>query len=237
MPRVIWVLGDVHACARPFERLVRAIRFDPARDVLWSAGDLVNTGPHPAETLRLWRDLEGRAVLGNHDVYALRAFAGTVPRHPDRLDPLFAAPDAPELLARLRAQPLLVRLAPDVLLVHAGLHPRWSDPEAILGAAGAHDDAWLAREETTFATRVRCCREDGTRTKHVGPPSGCPPPFRAWDAFYRGPDRVVHGHWAWRGFHRSGLVLGLDSGCVYGGKLTAWCLEEDRVVQTDGGQA
>ena len=29
---------------------------------------------------------------------------------------------------------------------------------------------------------------------------------------------------------RRGRVLGLDSGCVYGGGLTAWCPAEDRVV-------
>jgi hypothetical protein len=28
--------------------------------------------------------------------------------------------------------------------------------------------------------------------------------------------------------------VGLDSGCVYGGKLSAWIAEEDRVVQVDG---
>ena len=235
MRGVIWVVGDVHGCVRAFERVVREIRLDPGRDALWSAGDLVNTGPHSLETLRLWRDLGGRAVLGNHDIYALRAFAGAVPRHDDRLDGLFAAPDAGELLAHLRAQPLFVRLGPEVVLVHAGLHPRWDDPEKLLTTTGPHDDAWLAREETTFATRVRCCTEDGTRTKHVGPPAECPPPFRAWDAFYRGNDLVVHGHWAWRGYHRSGRVLGLDSGCVYGGELTAWCVEEDRVVRTEGG--
>ena len=42
---------------------------------------------------------------------------------------------------------------------------------------------------------------------------------------------IVHGHWARRGYYRGPRTLGLDSGCVYGGPLTAWCVEEDRIVQ------
>jgi bis(5'-nucleosyl)-tetraphosphatase (symmetrical) len=42
---------------------------------------------------------------------------------------------------------------------------------------------------------------------------------------------VVFGHWAKMGFvHRPGFI-GLDSGCVYGKKLTAWCPEEDRFYE------
>ena len=41
----------------------------------------------------------------------------------------------------------------------------------------------------------------------------------------------MHGHWASRGLYRSGRVIGLDSGCVYGGGLTAWCADEDRIVR------
>ncbi|MEM6457255.1 MAG: hypothetical protein AAF772_19355, partial [Acidobacteriota bacterium] len=53
----------------------------------------------------------------------------------------------------------------------------------------------------------------------------------------RGRATLVYGHWAMRGHHRRpardgrGAVLGLDSGCVYGGGLTGWCVEEDRIVR------
>ena len=59
----------------------------------------------------------------------------------------------------------------------------------------------------------------------------CPGGYRPWDAFYEGDPLVVHGHWAQRGLHRGGAVLGLDSACAWGGPLTAWCAEEDRLVQ------
>jgi bis(5'-nucleosyl)-tetraphosphatase (symmetrical) len=236
MSRVIWIIGDIHGCVRSFEALLREIRFDPARDTLWCAGDLVNTGPSSPETLRLWRDVGGRAVLGNHDAYALLARSGSAPRRPDRLDALFAAPDADALLARLRAMPVFVQLpgaagAPATWLVHGGLDPRWRNPSAILGGDGPHDDAWLGGPEVRFATRVRCCSSTGDLARHAGPPETCPSGFRPWDDFYAGDAFVVHGHWAMRRYYRRDRVMGLDSGCVYGGELTAWCVDEDRIAQ------
>lgn len=52
-----------------------------------------------------------------------------------------------------------------------------------------------------------------------------------WHAFYRGRKPVCYGHWAVQGHHRTENTIGLDSGCVYGGKLSGWILEEDRLVQ------
>jgi bis(5'-nucleosyl)-tetraphosphatase (symmetrical) len=232
-----WVVGDIHGCAGKLEALLRAIRFDPDRDELWSIGDLVNKGPDSLATLRLWVDLGARGVLGNHDLYALRVHAGCRKRRRDTLDDLLEAPDVEELLAIVRVLPLLARLPgparEDTWLVHAGLHPGWSDLDAVAGEVNRppHDDAWLLSPATAFATKARCCTPSGEIDDDVGPPADCAPPYRPWDAYYGGSARILHGHWATRGHHRSGRVIGLDSGCVYGGKLTAWCQEEDRVVQ------
>ncbi|MFY0534816.1 metallophosphoesterase [Nannocystis pusilla] len=106
-----WFIGDLQGCAREFEDLLRKIRFDPQADELWCLGDLVNRGPDSLAALRLWRDVGGRGVVGNHDVYALLIAAGRWPRKHDTLGPLLAAPEGPELLARLRAMPALQFLA------------------------------------------------------------------------------------------------------------------------------
>lgn len=232
-----WIVGDIQGCARELELLLAQIHFDPSVDELWAAGDLINRGPDSLAAVRLWRDVGGRGVIGNHEVYALCARSGAWPRKRDTLDALFAADDADDLLARLRALPALVHLpavglGPEAWLVHAGLHPQWHDLHSVAKAldASPHDDAWLTSDEISFATRVRVCTRDGTRGKFEGAPTGCPPPFFPWDTFYAGTARVVHGHWAWRGHYRAGEVMGLDSGCVYGGALTAWCQDEDRVV-------
>lgn len=238
---MLWIVGDVHGCAKPLERLLRAIRFDPGRDSLWGVGDLVNTGPEPLETLRLFAAAGGRSVLGNHDAYAVRVARGWIDRRPDRLGPLLANPDGEAWIDWLASLPLVRRFperggGPETVLVHAGLHPAWDDPVSVIEEVDARsrDEEWFRLPVVTFATRVRCCTADGDRSRATGPPTECPPPFRPWDDWWTGPERVVHGHWAGRGHYRSALVLGLDSGCVYGGPLTAWCLEEDRIVQVPG---
>ncbi len=243
---VRWVVGDLQGCARELDMLLQQIRFDPARDELWAVGDLINRGPDSLATLRLWRDVGGRGVIGNHEIYALGVHAGRWPRKSDTLEELFASAEVDELLGLLRSLPALEFLAGDdagvrdVWLVHAGLHPQWHDLHALAAELEArpHDDAWLDSDEVSFATRVRCCTVLGERTRFDGHPRDCPPPHRPWDEFYDErvagidrPARVLHGHWAWRGHYRNTHVIGLDSGCVYGGPLTAWCMEEDRVVQ------
>jgi bis(5'-nucleosyl)-tetraphosphatase (symmetrical) len=235
---VRWIVGDVQGCARELEDLLAAVDFDRGRDELWSVGDLINRGPDSLATVRLWRELGGRGVIGNHEVYALCVRSGRWPRKPDTLDELFAAPDADELLASLRALPAMVRLAGpeggrDVWVVHGGVDPRWHDLAAVAARVEAreHDDDWLESDEVSFVTRVRCCTVDGERSRFDRRPEDCPPPARPWDELYAGDALIVHGHWAWRGFYRGARTIGLDSGCVYGGSLTAYCVEDDRVVQ------
>ncbi len=234
-----WVVGDIQGCAREFDKLLENVRFDPSRDEVWCLGDIVNRGPDSLAALRLWRDVGGRSLLGNHDVHALLVRSRRRPlRRGDTLDSLFRSAEADELLSRLREEPLLVHLpggdhVQAVWLVHAGLDPRWSDLDDVAGRINAepHDDAWLEGPDVAFATHVRCCTADGRRCDHSGRPADCPPPFAPWDDFYGGRTLVIHGHWARRGYYRGARTMGLDSGCVYGGKLTAWCQEEDRIVQ------
>lgn len=240
---VRWLVGDVQGCARELEDLLRAIRFDPARDELWCLGDLVNRGPDSLATVRLWQSVGGRGVVGNHEVYALCVRSGRWPRKRDTLEALYHAPDADALLAALRALPALAWLpgepgVPDVWAVHAGVSPRWTDLHATMARldAGPHDDDWLESDDVSFATRVRCCTPQGERHRWDREPQGCPEGYHPWDALYRGNAMVVHGHWAWRGHYRSARTMGLDSGCVYGGPLTAWCQQEDRVVQVPSRQ-
>jgi len=58
----------------------------------------------------------------------------------------------------------------------------------------------------------QCTREELTELRTV---DGQP-----WFDFWRGPETVIFGHWAQRGRVDLALCKGLDTGCVYGGRLT-----------------
>jgi bis(5'-nucleosyl)-tetraphosphatase (symmetrical) len=127
-----YAIGDVHGCFETLRRLLRKVDWDPGRDRLWFVGDLVNRGPDSLGVLR-WAAAQGDrivAVLGNHDLHLLaRAEGISAPRKRDSLEEILAAPDRDDLLAWLRNRPLIHREG-EILLVHAGLFPEWTPPEA-----------------------------------------------------------------------------------------------------------
>jgi bis(5'-nucleosyl)-tetraphosphatase (symmetrical) len=228
-------VGDIQGCREELERLLEAIRFDPEHDELHPTGDAVNRGPDSAGTLRLLRRVGAGGVLGNHDVHTLRVAAGLIAaRAGDTIDDLLRARDRDALLAWLRARPF-VRTWDDVVLVHAGLDPTWDDPVATLAGI----DPLSGDPRARFATLVRHCDPAGGRPQRDWPPP--PPPFVPWYEAYRArhPDApvLVWGHWARRGLVALPGVRGLDTGCVWGGKLTAWIAEDDRFVQVDAARA
>ena len=98
---------------------------------------------------------------------------------------------------------------------------------------GTHPDLWredLDGEDrlrfiTNALTRLRVCDAAGRLLlKHKGPPhkmpAGVMPWFRAPGRRWAGA-RIVCGHWSALGYLDEGGVLALDTGCVWGGALTA----------------
>jgi bis(5'-nucleosyl)-tetraphosphatase (symmetrical) len=82
---------------------------------------------------------------------------------------------------------------------------------------------------------MRTCRSDGRLCRdYSGPPEGAPPGCAPWFELPRRRSRdvtVVCGHWAALGYRREPGLLALDSGCVWGGVLTAVRLEDGAVFQ------
>ena len=130
----IYAIGDIQGCLTPLKRVLDKVRFDPAIDRLWIAGDLVNRGPDSLETLRFIYSIRDAvvAILGNHDLHLLALAAGCRQANKyDTLQTILDAPDKAVLLDWLRHQPLLHcddRVG--YTIVHAGIPPQWSITQA-----------------------------------------------------------------------------------------------------------
>lgn len=256
----VYAIGDVQGCFRELQLLLTKLRFDPARDRLWFAGDLVNRGLQSLETLRFVRNLGAAAitVLGNHDLHLLAAAARAGKLKPkDTLRPILDAPDREELLDWLRRRPVLHHDAEmGYTLIHAGLPPQWELDQA---RACAHEVESVLRgpdhaeffeqmygDEPTFwtdeltgwerlrfitncLTRLRYCDAEGrVALAHKGAPGSQPVGLYPWFELPHRRSRelkILFGHWSTLGERSSPGVYPLDTGCLWGGQLTALRLD------------
>lgn len=67
-----YAVGDIHGCFTELRKALAAIKFDPARDRLFSVGDLVDRGPESDKVLEWLEYPWFHAVRGNHDDYCCR---------------------------------------------------------------------------------------------------------------------------------------------------------------------
>jgi len=254
-----YAIGDVQGCFDELRALLDKIGL-AASDRLWFVGDLVNRGPKSLDVLRFVRSLGERAivVLGNHDLHLVAQHEGLErAKRDDTLDGVLHASDRRELVDWLRARPLM-HAAGDYVMVHAGLVPQWTIEQALALARevqaalaapdyreflghmyGGRPDRWRddlrgfdrLRVIVNAMTRLRFCRADGKMqfgAKGKEPPRG----YRPWFEFRSGEQRtLLFGHWSALGLKLTARLAGLDSGCVWGGKLSALRLEDRTLYQ------
>lgn len=181
----------------------------------------------------------------------------------DTLQPILDAPDCAELLDWLRQQPLCHveddycmvhagllpqwsikkarKLAREVEAALQGEQYR----EFIANMWGSQPDRWSddlegwprLRAVVNAMTRMRFCSADGVMDFKVkGELARAPAGYMPW---FEVPGRksaksvLVTGHWSALGFRLSDNMLALDSGCLWGGHLTAVRLDDRQVFQVD----
>lgn len=195
-------------------------------DRLVFVGDLVARGPDSLGVLDVARTTGAIVVRGNHEQRLLdwrRARAAWMHGEAAAKPPIgrmhrdLARSLRPVDWSLLETSPLFVDLPEHgARVVHAGLVP---------GVAfEAQSPETLMRIRTVRVPRVpRVPRAKRARaraeTTHV-----------LWGAAYEGPPQVIFGHNAAPGLQLHPWATGLDTGCVYGGRLTAMVLAEGQRV-------
>ncbi len=252
-----YIIGDIQGCYDELQRLLERINFDPAQDMIWIAGDIINRGPKSLESLRLIKELgeSANSVLGNHDLHVI---ASALSPKKDKslkedIQRLFDAPDCDELLHWLRTRPLLHHDPENkFVLTHAGIYPLWSlekaitlakEVETILQADDCHEflldmygnqpsiwsDSLKGNDRYRFIinafTRMRYCDQEAHLLfDYKGHPNDMPKGQTPWFELPQNisnDTQVIFGHWSALGFQDHTNIIGLDTGCLWGGGLTA----------------
>ena len=257
VPPMTWAIGDIQGCYGAFKKLLKKIEFDPEKDKLWIAGDLVNRGEASLETLEYIYSIKESVeiVLGNHDLSLIAAYYG-IKKSNVTIDPILTSPRAKELIDWLRKQQFLhVDYKLGYCMAHAGISPEFDLGMAIRYANRIEEKlqndesaaAWLKkmfksginrfnrdsskididRYIVSAFTRMRFCYMDHRLDfDQKGPPTDAlrAKGLKPWFECENRKDidlKIIFGHWSTLGFYQDNHVLALDTGCVWGGKLTA----------------
>ena len=224
------VIGDVHGCAEELAELLAALGYGLASGGVWRhpqarqlvfVGDLVDRGPKSPQVLQWVMDSvhAGTAwcVPGNHDDKLCRKLSGREVQLSHGLAETVAQlaafeTDHPGFTEQVRH--FLDRLVSHyvfddgkLVVAHAGLK------QAMQGRASG-----AVREFALFGETTGETDEFGL-------------PVRLnWAADYRGPARVAYGHTPVYRAEWLNRTINLDTGCVFGGRLTALRYPEEELV-------
>ncbi|MBV9861232.1 MAG: metallophosphoesterase [Alphaproteobacteria bacterium] len=226
------IIGDVHGCRAELETLLARLGYAPGRNGAWAhpagrrailLGDLVDRGPDITGVLRLAMAMvesgAALAVPGNHDLKLARKLLG----HNVKINGGLA-----ESLAQLAALP-----GPERDRLQAALPEfferlpshLWLDGGRLVTVHAGLEERMQGRESS--AVRAFALYGDPTgETDAYGLPVR-----RDWAAGYRGTAAVVYGHTVVPRAEWINNTICLDTGCVFGGALSALRYPERELVE------
>ncbi len=217
MNRII-IYGDIHGCVEEWTALRRRLSPDTG-DLEIAVGDLVDRGPDSLACIRLAKESGITCIRGNHEhVYIRYARHEENRRIHGKRNPMILAPEKADLFGTFESSdmgwldnlPLYLHIGA-LTVVHGGVLPRLN-----LGPA-------TPRHILEICLWIRNLDE---RDKPVG--LGDPRSCLRWSDRYTGTSGyVVYGHEPFEKPRVRMDSLGIDTGCVFGGSLTAAIFERD----------
>ena len=197
-----FVVGDIHGMFDSVDRALAKVEFDPARDRLFSVGDLIDRGPRSNDVVQFLEQPFVYAVRGNHEDELLQLHSGAAePNSESWLDGdewwrELSVSQRRTIVARLEQLPLVIEVPTPrgaVAFLHADV-PRGMDWPSFVAALTQDPDSV---RQTVLWGRNRISREDDSGVPGIG--------------------RVFVGHSVQRGgLRRFGNVYAIDTGAVFG---------------------
>lgn len=222
------IIGDVHGCYDELCTLLDqlgyrvdkkgAYAYPPDRRKLAFVGDLVDRGPKTPQVLKLVMHMvtneQAYCVLGNHDGKLLRKLRGS------NVQVIHGLETTMEQLAQ---EPEWFSEKVKIFLEGLVSHYVFDEGKLVVAHAGLKEHLH-GRE----SKKIRDLAMFGETTGELDA-QGLPVRLN-WSEDYKGDALVVYGHTPKKEAEHVHHTINIDTGCVYGGKLTAFRYPEDEIV-------
>jgi len=236
MQRTI-VIGDIHGCAVELEELLKKLNLTPD-DKLYSVGDILDKGPDVLGCLDLCIKYRVVNIEGNHDnKYNRWQKHEANQKATGKKNPMTSVSEKNLEVYRMMTSehseylinaPVTIFLEQqNTLLVHGGVFP--------LAVMPLEKQLKKRRSEIM---RLRWLDNDTLKFVPLIGSLEQPPNTTLWSTLWDGPFDVVYGHIAHSldnpriDKREDGIkCIGIDTGAVIGGHLTAYVLETEEVIQ------
>ena len=219
------IIGDVHGCLSELKQLLNKLNFTD-NDHLIFTGDLIDRGPDSVGVVQLAKSLNANVAIGNHDErltrWHKREQESQITGKKNLMKPLDAERQNTyqqlvehNLIDWMTAWDPCVSVTPTMVVVHAGLRP----------------GVPLAKQKPNDLLHVRYI--DNTTSNPVALVNLQQPLNSTyWSELWQGPDSVVYGHNVVDtprvDVHTGAVCFGIDTGCVFGGTLTAMVVHDEQ---------
>jgi protein phosphatase len=222
------IIGDVHGCYDELMALLEQLGYQididnmqavppPGRQAIF-LGDLVDRGPKIVPVLKLAMNMSaaGNAMCipGNHDIKLMRKLRGKNVQITHGLA---------DSLAQLEREPLEFRQAVSDFIDHMTSHYVLDDGKLVVAHAGMKEN--MAGRASGAVREFALYGETTGETDEFGLPIRY-----NWAAEYRGPAIIVYGHTPVPEPEWLNRTINIDTGCVFGGSLTALRYPERELV-------
>lgn len=261
-----YVIGDVQGCFDELIALCKKIKFNPNKDLLIFAGDLVNRGPKSLDVIDfcLKNKKSVKSVMGNHDFYLLYLLEHK--KNNKSLIDILNAKNNKNIYKWLKKLPLLLKVKikktkETYWISHAGIPFIWSFKKAkklsdemriaikndssniLMNMWGDKPGLWKDelkgysryRIIINYFTRMRYLDKRGAlklKKKDLKLEKNHIPWFKQTQKNLKENENIIFGHWAaLEGKTKLNNIIGIDTGCVWGKKLTAIRLEDKKIFQ------
>lgn len=239
-PQRTIIVGDVHGCIDELYELFNDLGFNPGDDRLIFIGDLLDRGPNSIGVLRLAHGLGAEVVLGNHEEKYLRyrnweKKIKKLKKKPPGFHPPKMTPSKMAIYQQLTDDDFeFMRSWPYVL----SLGDFDGDPFAAVHA-GLETSFLLGQQDPTKVIRTRWVSKHGVYLPTAPGTLDRPEGGIRWTHRWKGPESIVYGH-AVRDLKDPSIeggkkvkTYGIDTGCVFGGRLSALVLPDREIVQVE----